>query len=66
MLTKSEHRVLQTELLKHSDHTYFITGRYIGQYTRRVYDIMHYTKTHKTPGILLLISRRAEARDFYF
>ena len=35
--------------------TGFIPGRYIGDSTRLVYDIMHYTKANNIDGLLLLI-----------
>ena len=39
--------------LVHSDQTGFIKGRYIGQNIRLIIDIMEYTKSHNTPGILV-------------
>ena len=41
--------------LIHKDQTGFITGRYIGENTRLVYDIMHHTEEHSLPGLLLLV-----------
>ena len=38
-----------------SDQTGFIPGRYIGENTRLIYDIMLYTEENDIPGILLLI-----------
>ena len=38
-----------------SDQTGFIPGRYIGEYTRLIYDIMHYTEENNVPGTLLMI-----------
>ena len=39
----------------HADQTGFIAGRYIGENTRLVYDIMHFTEENNIPGLLLLI-----------
>ena len=33
----------------------FVPGRYIGECTRLVFDIMHYTEMHNLPGMLVLI-----------
>ena len=33
----------------------FVTGRYIGEVTRLVYDLMEHTEKHQIPGLLLLI-----------
>ena len=41
--------------LIHNDQTGFITGRYIGENIRTLYDLLHYTEKHKIPGLLLLI-----------
>ena len=41
--------------LINSDQTGFIPGRYIGENTRLIYDILHYTEEKDIPGILLLI-----------
>ena len=38
-----------------SDQTGFIPGRYIGENTRLVYDLMHYTELHDIPGTLVMI-----------
>ena len=35
--------------------TGFITGRYIGESTRLVYDLMHHTQANKIPGLLMTI-----------
>ena len=35
--------------------TGFLKGRYIGESTRLIYDIMHYTETNKLPGLLVQI-----------
>ena len=37
------------------DQTGFISGRYIGENIRLLYDIMQYTEDHEIPGLLLLI-----------
>ena len=37
------------------DQTGFIPNRYIGENTRLIYDIMHYTEEENIPGLLLLI-----------
>ena len=41
--------------LIHQDQTGFISGRYIGQNIRNIYDILHYTEKYQIPGLLLLI-----------
>ena len=33
----------------------FVPGRYIGESTRLIYDIMHFTELHNIPGLLILI-----------
>ncbi len=33
----------------------FVPGRYIGDVTRLIYDLMNYTETYQIPGLLLLI-----------
>ena len=38
-----------------TDQTGFIPGRFIGENTRPIYDILPYTEEHDIPGILLLI-----------
>ena len=42
-------------MLISNDQTGFIPGRYIGENTRLIYDILHYTEENDIPGILLLI-----------
>ena len=37
------------------DQTGFISGRYIGENIRLIYDILQYTDEHEIPGLLLLI-----------
>ena len=37
------------------DQTGFLSGRYLGENTRLIYDIMHYTEEKHIPGLLLLI-----------
>lgn len=37
------------------DQTGFLKGRYIGENTRLIYDLMHYTEQNNIPGLLLLI-----------
>ena len=44
---------LQT--LINSDQTGFIKGRYIGENTRLLYDIMKYTEDNSIPGLLMTI-----------
>ena len=39
----------------HTDQTGFISGRYIGENSRLIYDIMEYTEQENIPGLLLLI-----------
>ena len=41
--------------LIHTDQTGFISGRYLGENIRLIYDIMHYTEEQNIPGLLLLI-----------
>ena len=41
--------------LIHADQTGFIAGRYMGENTRLVYDVMHFTEENNIPGLLLLI-----------
>jgi hypothetical protein len=41
--------------LIHNDQTGFIKGRYIGENTRLIYDILHITEEQDIPGLLLLI-----------
>ena len=38
-----------------SEQTGFIPGRYIGENTRLIYDIMQYTEDNDIPGILMMI-----------
>ena len=38
-----------------TDQTGFMEGRYIGENTRLLYDIMQYTEGQHIPGLLLLI-----------
>ena len=38
-----------------SDQTGFITGRYIGENTRIIYDLMQFTEERNIPGLLLMI-----------
>lgn len=41
--------------LIHTDQTGFISGRFIGENIRLVYDLMQYTEENNIPGLLLLI-----------
>ena len=41
--------------LIHSDQTGFNAGRYIGENTRLIYDIMQYTEENNIPGLLLSV-----------
>ena len=41
--------------LIHSDQTGFIAGRYIGENTRLIYDIMQFTEENNIPGLLLSV-----------
>ena len=41
--------------LIHKDQTGFIAGRYIGENTRLIYDIMDHTEENNLPGLLLLV-----------
>ena len=49
--------------------TGFVSGRYIGESTRLVYDIMNFTETKNIPGLLMLIdfekSVRFDIMEFY-
>ena len=38
-----------------SDQSGFVKGRFIGENTRLLYDVMNYTEKHKLPGLLLMI-----------
>jgi len=44
---------LQTLISK--DQTGFVSGRYIGENTRLLYDIMNYTENNKIPGLIMMI-----------
>lgn len=41
--------------LIHKDQSGFITGRFIGENIRLIYDLLHFTEEHNIPGLLLLI-----------
>ena len=41
-----------------TDQTGFISGRYIGENTRLIYDIMNFTDETNMPGLLLIIDFR--------
>ena len=41
--------------LINKDQTGFLAGRYVGENTRILYDIMQYTEEHNISGLLLLI-----------
>ena len=41
--------------LINKDQTGFLAGRYVGENTRILYDIMHYTEEHNLSGLLLLV-----------
>ena len=41
--------------LINEDQTGFISGRYIGENIRNLYDLLHYTEKNDIPGLLLLI-----------
>ena len=43
------------QILIHADQTRFIAGRYMGENTRLVYDVMHFTEENNVPRLLLLI-----------
>ena len=38
-----------------TDQNGFVPGRYIGENTRLIYDLMRYTENHNIPGLLLMI-----------
>ena len=48
---------LKTVLPKliHEDQTGFIKGRYLGENTRQIYDIMHFAEENNIEGLLLLV-----------
>lgn len=46
---------LHLDKLIHPDQTGFIAGRYIGENTRLIYDMMQYTEENDIPALLLLI-----------
>lgn len=41
--------------LIHDDQKGFMKGRFIGENTRLLYDLLHYTKLNRIPGLLLLV-----------
>ena len=41
--------------LIHENQKGFLKGRYIGENTRLIYDVLHITKDKNIPGILLMI-----------
>ena len=43
------------DILIDKDQTGFVKGRFIGENTRLIYDIMSYTEKHKIPGLLMMI-----------
>ena len=43
----------------------FITGRYIGESTRLIYDLMYYTEANKIPGLLMAIDFGSVSWSFY-
>lgn len=43
------------DILVSKEQTGFIPGRFIGENTRLIYDIMQYTEEHDINGLLLLI-----------
>ena len=50
------------------DQTGFINGRYIGENTRLMYDILHITDTLNIPGLLLMVDfkKAFSLMEFYF
>ena len=42
--------------LINGDQTGFLAGRYIGENTRIIYDLMQYTEEMNIPGLLLLVA----------
>ena len=44
-----------TDKIINKDQTGFLKGRYIGENTRLIYDLMNYTEQNNIPGLLLLI-----------
>ena len=46
---------LVLDKLIHENQKGFLSGRYIGENTRLVYDILNYTEQMNKPGLLLLI-----------
>ena len=41
--------------LINNEQTGFVPGRFIGESTQLIYDIMHYTQKAQIPGLLILI-----------
>ena len=41
--------------LIHPDQTGFVQGRYIGENTRMIYDILHHCKTNNKQGLLMVV-----------
>ena len=54
--------------LINEDQTGFIKGRFIGENTRKLYDLLNYTEEKKIPGLLLLIDyeKAFESVDWTF
>ena len=46
---------LKIDILIDKDQTGFIKGRFIGENTRLIYDIMNFTEQNDIPGLLVLI-----------
>lgn len=46
---------LSISRLINEDQKGFMSGRYIGEITRQMYDLIEYTDTYRIPGILLLV-----------
>ena len=50
------HRIKSTlDTLIAESQTSFIQGRFLGENTRFIYDLMQYTEINKIPGLLMLI-----------
>ena len=47
-------KTVLNSLISHNQNG-FVPGRYIGESTRLIYDIMHFTELHDIPGLLILI-----------
>ena len=49
----------------HDDQKGFLAGRYIGENTRAIYDILHLTKNRQIPGMLLLVDFKKPSIQYF-